>query len=128
MYRRSGLFVLVLGVLAVYLLAFVPFEQEVRRYTRDENGERVRATASCPHAWDMQYGSGEAEVKYLSDLEYCEKGARLRLTIAAFVGGVALMLGIRGLVRGPRPEPIHLTPLSELFEELRPRKRTGAPP
>ena len=128
MYRRSGLFVLVLGALAVYLLAFVPFDQEVRRWTRDENGDRVRATASCPHAWDMLYGSGEAEVKYLSDVDYCERGARLRLSIAAFVGGLALILGIRGLIRGPRPEPIHLTPLSEIFEELKSRKSKTAPP
>lgn len=119
MYRRAGIIVLILGALSIYVLAFVPFETTVRRYTRDDAGDRVRATAVCPNSVEMMWGEAEPDVKYLSDVKYCLKGARLRLSIAAGVGVLALALGIRGLVRGPRPDPIHLRPLSELFDELK---------
>ena len=119
MYRRSGLVIFVLGALTVFALVFTPFDEQVRRYTRTDDGRRVRATVVCPDSWSMLYGDAKADVRYLSDAEYCTKGARLRVTIGVMLAALVLTLAIRGLWRGPRPETIHLRPLSEIFEELR---------
>ncbi|MEA1901961.1 MAG: hypothetical protein U9N56_00375 [Actinomycetota bacterium] len=126
MYRRSGLIVLVLGALVTYVLVFTPFDQEVRRYTRNDDGDRVRATVVCPDSWGMLYGEDEADVRYCSDAEYCLKGSRLRVTSGVVLMAVALTPAIMGLWRGPHPELIHLGPLSEIFEQpRRPGSRHG---
>jgi len=124
MYRRSGLTLLVIGGLVVYALVFTPFNQELRRYTRTAEGDRVLASVVCPGSWEMLFGISEVEVKYLSDAEYCVKGARLRVTAGAFIAAVTAILGIIGVSRGRRPEPIRLRPLSEIFEQL---KSPGGP-
>lgn len=118
MYRKSGLIALALGVLAVWLLVFTPFETELRRYTRDDDGQRVKATLVCPDPWGLLFEDAEADGKYHIDQEECVKGARTLFTGGVLATLLALGLGIRGLIRGPHPPIVHLRPLSEVFPDL----------
>lgn len=119
MYRKSGLIVLALGAFAVWMMVFTPFETELRRYTRDDDGDRVRATMVCPAPWSVLFENAEADAKYHIDQEECIKGSRTLFTGGVLAALAALGLGIRGLIRGPRPEPPHLRPLSDVFPQLK---------
>lgn len=119
MYRKSGLIVLCLGVLAVWMMVFTSFETELRRYTRDDDGNRVRATMVCPTPWSVLFENAEADAKYHIDQEECIKGSRTLFTGGVIAALLALSLGIRGLTRGPRPDPPPLRPLSEVFPQLK---------
>lgn len=119
MYRRSGLIILILGALAVWLLIFTPFEAELKRYTRDENNQRIRAVIVCPTPWEVLIDRVDTDFKNITDAEYCERGARTLVAGGVLTGLLALGLGASGVWRGPRPELLHLRPLSEVLPELR---------
>ena len=53
MYRTSGIVVLLLGGLLTWSIVFTPFDQEVRRWTRTEDGGRVKATVACPDPYSI---------------------------------------------------------------------------
>lgn len=119
MYRRSGLAVLGVGALLTYLLIFIPFAAEVGRWVRTEDGAWKNATIDCPSAWGTLVAGQEPDVKYVFEAGACEKGANGRVIETVLVLAIALPLGIRGVMRGPRPPLEHIRPISELLGRVR---------
>ena len=116
MYRRSGLIVLLLGVVFVYFLAFTPSKQETRHWTRNDQGQRVKVVAVCESPWSLFVEGNSQDGRYVTDVETCRKGARLNASIGVLAAVTALGLGIWGILRGPRPQSRRLTPFHEIFD------------
>ncbi len=116
MYRRSGFVALTLGALLVYILVFTPFNQELNRWTKNEAGNRVKVVVVCDSPWSIFVADAEQDLRFRSDAETCERGARFQATIGVVFALASLVLGVRGIIRGPRPEPRRLTPLRDLFD------------
>ena len=95
MYRRSGLIALGFGALIVSLLLFSSFNQELNRWTKNEDGNRVKAVALCESPWSLFVEGAEQEARFRTDAEACRKGARFKATLAVVVGrGCRRLVGI----------------------------------
>ena len=127
-YRRSGTILLLLGLVAVSFMSFTPFRQDIGRWTVDDDGDWRRAQILCPSAVAVVFTGAQAEdARNQFERDQCVKGAWGKLVVSAFVGVTALVLGIRGFRRGPRPEPIRLRPLSEIIGGLKQVTREHPP-
>jgi hypothetical protein len=115
MYRKSGLIVLALGAVLVYSLAFTPFDTQVRRWERTEDGGRERASITCPIPWDVIFEGVEPDLRFRTEAELCVRSARTLVTEGIFFAVLAVGLGVWGVVRGPKPDPEPLLPLSEVM-------------
>lgn len=122
MYRNGGFLVLAVGALVVYFLAFTPFDEPVRRWTRPEEGSGfIQIKIECPDAWGALARGDRVDSNLSTDRDQCLRAARTHATGAVIVVGLALVVGLRGVLRGPAPTPLPLRPLSELI-----RRRSGA--
>lgn len=115
MYRKSGLIVLARGAALTYSLAFTTFDTQVRRWERTEDGGWERASVTCPVPWDVIFQGVDPELRFRTESELCVRSARTLVTEGIFFAAVALGLGIWGVIRGPKPDPEPLRPLSELI-------------
>lgn len=120
MYRTSGLVFLVLGGLLTWSIIFTPFDQEVRRWTRTEDGGRVRASVLCPDPYSILFEDEvNPDISRYENEVYCRRTARRLMTGGVLTGLLTLGLGIRGVARGKRPPLQHIRPLSELISGRR---------
>lgn len=120
MYRRSGLFVLAIGVILTYFLAFTTFDEPVGRWTRpDEGSGLVQVEIECPSAWDALVEDERADSNVPAWVDQCLRSARTHATGAIIVLALSGFFGIRGLLRGPAPRPQRLPRLSELLRTRR---------
>lgn len=116
MYRNGGLFFLALGAVFVYFLAFTPFDEPVRRWTRPEEGSGfVQIKIECPDAWSALVLGDRVDSHSRTDRDQCVRAARTHATGALIVAIVGAVVGLRSILRGPAPEPLPLRPLSELI-------------
>lgn len=115
MYRRSGLLVLAIGAMLTYALAFTSFDEPVRRWVTSESGGLVQVEVRCPSAWAALIEGARLDTNMRTEAERCVRAARTHATGAVIVATLAATLGIRGVLRGPVPDPEPLPPLSELI-------------
>lgn len=131
MYRKSGLIVLALGAALTYSLAFTTFDTQARRWERTEGGGWERASVTCPVPWGVIFGGVDPELRFRTEAELCVRPARTLVTEGIFFAAVALGLGIWGVVRGPKPDPERLRPLSEIiarYSRRDPTRSVGSEP
>ena len=117
MYRTSGIVVLILGGLLTWSIVFTPFDQEVRRWTRTEDGGRVKASVTCPAPSSVLFEDAvNPDISSFENLNYCLRTARRLMTGGVLTALLTMGLGIRGIARGKRPPIEHIRPLSEVID------------
>ena len=117
MYRRGGIIALVIGFGLAYLWAFLPFSQDLPRYTRIDDGGWERAVISCPDPWAVLMEGELPQGDYRGEGEQCVRPARTLISGAVVAAIAGLGLGVFGLARGPAPPLVHIDPISELIQE-----------
>lgn len=117
MYRTSGLIVLALGAALTYSLVFTTFDQPVMSWTTTEDGNIERDTVPCPTPWEILFNADMPDTRVQTWRDLCVRSARTLFTEGIVVTAAALVVGLRAVVRGPKPTPKPLRPLSELLGE-----------
>lgn len=125
MYRRGGIIALVIGFALAYLWAFLPFSQDLPRFTRADDGGWERAVIRCPDPWAMLIDGELPQGEYRGEGEQCVRPARTLITGAVLAALAGLALGVYGLARGPAPPLVHIDPISELIERSPGEKARG---
>lgn len=94
MYRGSALLLLLLGATLTYaLLALVPFEEPVRRWTTTGGEGLVQAKVECPSAWAAVFEDEPSDTHLRTEADQCVRAARTHLTGAMIVAAFATALG-----------------------------------
>ena len=114
MYRTTGVVALATGAVVAGWLAIAPFERAIPRWFQDESGNITQATTSCPSPVATVFGDAAQQVQGATLREGCILASRTKLVEAGLVAGLALLVGVIGLSRGPKP------PRRPIEEQLRP--------
>lgn len=112
MYRALALLALLLGSWFVYVFTFTTFDRNAGWEVADE-GHFTRRVIECPPPWSVVFDDSGLEPETVGE---CLLPARTLIIESALVGGLALAVAIWGLIRGARPGPERIEPLSRRLD------------